>query len=93
MIMPLNKMILISDFRRAEHIEQTMSKKLPGFKLGKLQFEGLPNVGTVHAVPENEKTLKPGMRVVFIEMQPKAFRIFGKSLLPVHRDNIAGVLK
>lgn len=54
--------------------------------------QGAPNTGRIVAVDAEEKELKPGMDVIFIENHPKGVHFNGQALLPIDRDKVGATV-
>lgn len=88
-IVPLKNKVAIEIILYSDARQKEIQKTIPGFQLGKAEFEGLPNQGLVYALPGGYSgPLVLGDHVVFKTQNPKGHRVDGKTIFVIEQSEV-----
>lgn len=93
MLVPLPGTVLVEPLLRHEAMQDDIQNRISGFLMAKPEYEGIPNVGTVYALPEGyvDDHIKVGARVLFNENQPKGFKFEDRKLFRLQLEQIVAI--
>lgn len=94
-IKPVGEKVLIEPILESERYRDHLRKKIKGFEFRAYEgFEGIPQTGTVHKLPDGYKGLiREGDTVVFSRKSPKGFKWDGKTLMSMPVSDVVAIME